>query len=176
MERFFNKTRQIIFSKQKGMFSSALILALMIVISRVFGFLRYRILAGYFVKEELDIFFASFRIPDLIFEILITGALTSTLIPIIIKYQKNKHELEENLSSIFNIIILALLAFIFITLIFMNKIIPFITPGFDRGKTDTVIYFSSILLLGQLPFLVIGNFMTGIAQAHKLFVVDRVHR
>ncbi len=72
------------------MFSSALILSLMIVVSRIFGFIRYRTLAGYFSSAELDIFFASFRIPDLVFEILITGAFTSTFIPIFIRYQKNK--------------------------------------------------------------------------------------
>ena len=88
MERFFKNTRRIFFAEQGGIFSSALIISAMIVVSRIFGFLRYRILAGYFNKENLDIFFASFRIPDLVFEILITGALTSSFIPIFIKYQK----------------------------------------------------------------------------------------
>lgn len=174
MERFFTKTKQIIFSQQKGMVSSALVLSFMIIISRVFGFLRYRILAGFFTKEELDIFFASFRIPDLIFEILITGALTSTLIPLIIKYQKNKKELEENVSSIFNIIVLFLTLFVVIILFHLDKIIPFLTPGFDEQKINEVILYSQLLLVGQLPFLIIGNFITGIAQAHKVFILTAI--
>lgn len=153
------------------MFSSALILSIMIIISRIFGFLRYRILAGYFTKEELDIFFASFRIPDLVFEILITGALTSSLIPIFIKYQRNKKELDSIISSIFNLIILSLSVFVVILLIFLDSIIPLITPGFSREKIDTVLFFSRLLLVGQLPFLVIGNFITGIAQANKMFLI-----
>lgn len=174
MERFFNKTKQIIFSQQKGMFSSAMVLSLMIIVSRVFGFLRYRILAGYFAKEELDIFFASFRIPDLIFEILITGALTSSLIPIIVKYQKNKKELEENVSSIFNIISLCLVVFVVVLFFLLDKIMPVITPGFDKQKIQQVVFYSQILLVGQLPFLVIGNFITGIAQANKVFILTAV--
>src|SRR3989304_6337374 len=100
MERFIKTTSDFIFKKQKGIFSSALLLSFMIILARLAGFFRYRILAGYFNKEQLDIFFASFRIPDLIFEILITGALTSTFIPIFFKYKSNKEELSLNISSI----------------------------------------------------------------------------
>ena len=104
MERLLKKTQDFIFAKQKSIFSSAVLLSFMIVLTSLSGFLRYRILAGYFNKEELDIFFASFRIPDIIFEILITGALTSTFIPIYLKYKANKKELSENISSIINLI------------------------------------------------------------------------
>ena len=89
-------------SKQRTIISSTLIVASTIILSRLFGFLRYRVLAGYFGKEELDIF-ASFRIPDIVFELLITGALTTSFVPIFIRYQKNKEDLDINISSIINI-------------------------------------------------------------------------
>ena len=172
MERFFTRTKKIIFAKQKGIFSSSLILSSMIIVSSFFGFLRYRILSGYFTKEELDLFFASFRLPDLIFEILITGALTSTLIPIYIKYQKNKELLEENISSIFNLLLIILLLFSAFLFVFMGTIIPLITPGFSKEKIDIIVFYSQMLLLGQLPFLIVGNFFTGIAQANKTFLLS----
>lgn len=171
MDRFINKTKQIIFAQQGGIFSSALIISGMIVISGIFGFLRYRILAGYFTKEELDIFFAAFRLPDLIFEILITGALTSSFIPVFIKYQKNKAELEQHISSIFNILLIILVVIVLVLYFSMDLLVPFITPGFKGEKLQQVIIFSKILLITQLPFLVAGNFLTGIAQAHKTFLV-----
>lgn len=108
MNRILKSTKNFIFSKQSSIFSSAMIISAMIICSRFFGFFRYRILVGYFTKEELDIFFAAFRIPDLIFEVLITGALTSAFIPIFIKYQKDKKELYANISSIINVISVAL--------------------------------------------------------------------
>ncbi len=171
MEKFLDKTKKLIFAKQGGMFSSALILAVMIVTSSIFGFLRYRILAGFFNKEELDIYFASFRIPDLVFEILITGALTSSFIPIYIKFQKSKQELSVNISSIINLISLILFVFVLVIFIFLDKIIILITPGFDPKKTAEVVFYSRLLLIGQLPFLVFGNFLTGIGQANKIFLV-----
>jgi len=144
----------------------------MIILTSLSGFLRYRILAGYFNKEELDIFFASFRIPDIIFEILITGALTSTFIPIYLKYKNNKKELSENISSIINLIFILLTVFVVIFSFFLNQIIPVLTPGYDLIKMEKIISFSRLLLLGQLPFFVLGNFLTGIGQANKTFFLS----
>jgi putative peptidoglycan lipid II flippase len=172
VERFFKNTKDFIFAKQKSIFSSAVLLSFMIVLTSLSGFLRYRILAGYFNKEELDIFFASFRIPDLIFEILITGALTSTFIPIYVKYKDNKKELSENISSIINLIFILLTVFVIIVSFFLNQIIPALTPGYDFVKMAKIINLSRILLLGQLPFFVLGNFLTGIGQANKTFFLS----
>lgn len=174
MNKFLSKTKDFIFTQQTSMLSSTLILSGMIIISRLAGFARYRILAGYYTTEELDIFFAAFRIPDLIFEILITGALSTTFIPFFIRYQKNKEEQSVVISSIINIITLALVVFIIVIAFILPYIINIITPGFSDEKTQQIIYFSQILLLGQLPFLVFGNFLTGISQAKKTFLIPAI--
>ncbi len=169
MNKIFNKTKQFVFSQQKSIFSSALILAFMIVIARLFGFLRYRILAGYFTTDTLDVFYASFRIPDLVFEILITGALISSFIPIYIKYKNDKEKLSTNISSIINLVFVVLFIFLIILFVFMNKIMALITPGYDIEKIRLISRYSRYLLIGQLPFLVFGNILTGIGQANKTF-------
>lgn len=174
MDKFFNKTKEFIFAKQTSIVSSTLILALMVITARLFGFLRYRVLAGYFTKEELDIYFAAFRIPDLIFEILITGALTTSFIPFFIKYQEDKKTQSAHISTIINIIIIALFFFIIGMVLIMPYIMGILTPGFSKEKTEQIASFSQILLLGQLPFLVIGNFLTGISQARKSFLVPAI--
>jgi len=171
MDKFINKTKNLIFTKQGGIISSALILSGMILLSRFFGFFRYRVLTDYFNKYELDVFFAAFRIPDLIFEILITGALTSTLIPLFIKYQNNSEELEINLSSIINLISMALGCLIVILFIFMPGITDVIVHGFSVNQKSQIVLYSRLLLLSQLPFLMWGNFLTGIAQANKSYFI-----
>ncbi len=174
MDRFIKKTSQFIFSQQKSIFSSAIIISVMIIASSFFGFIRYRVLAGFFIKGQLDIYFASFRIPDLVFEILITGALTSTFIPIYIKYQKNSGELTENISSIINAITLLMIIAILILCVFLDPIITLITPGYSHAKIEQIVFFSRLLLLGQLPFFVLGNFLTGIGQANKTFLLSAI--
>ena len=174
MNKIIRATQSIIFAKQKTIFSSALLIATTIVMARFFGFLRFRVLASYFPKEQLDLFFASFRIPDIIFEILITGALTSSFIPIFIRYKENKKELSENISSIINVIFVTMLIIIVFIFLFLDKIIPLITPGYSVEKIQQIIFFSRILLLGQLPFLILGNFLTGIGQANKTFFLPAI--
>ena len=165
---------RLIYSRQTSVFTSTLIISLMVIVARIFGFLRYRIFAGYFTKEELDIFFAAFRLPDLIFEILITGALTTSLIPFFIKYQNNKESQSINMSSIFNIIMLVLAILIVFLMIFLHPLISLITPGFSPDKIDVVTRLSYILLLGQLPFFVLGTFLTGLSQAKKSFLIPAI--
>jgi len=174
MNKIVKVTKSLIFFQQKTIFSSAILIAATIVFARFFGFLRFRVLASYFPKEQLDIFFASFRIPDIIFEILITGALTSSFIPIFIKYKDKPEELRENISSIINLIFLILFLIILTLFIFLKKITLVITPGFSPQKVDQITFFSSILLLGQLPFLILGNFLTGIGQANKIFFLPSI--
>jgi putative peptidoglycan lipid II flippase len=174
MQQILNKTKEFIFAQQTSIFSSTLLLAGMMVVSRIAGFIRYRILAGYFSPEQLDIFFAAFRIPDLVFEILITGALSTTLIPFFIKFQKNTEEQGTLISSVLNIIIISLGVLITLLAIFLPYLMFLIVPGFSPEKTQQVILFSRILLIGQLPFLVLGNFLTGISQAKKAFIIPAV--
>jgi putative peptidoglycan lipid II flippase len=174
MNKIVKVTKSLIFFQQKTIFSSAILIASTIVVARFFGFLRFRVLASYFPKEQLDIFFASFRIPDIIFEILITGALTSSFIPIFIKYKDNPKELRENISSIINLIFLILFLIILTLFLFLKKIVLVITPGFLPQKVDQITFFSSILLFGQLPFLILGNFLTGIGQANKIFFLPSI--
>lgn len=174
MEKFLHNTKKFIFLQQKDILSSAIVLALMIVVSRLFGFLRYRTLATFFSKEELDIFLSAFRLPDFIFEVLITGALTSAFIPIFVKYKKNNEELSKNISSIINFMVGGLLLFIIGAFFLSPLIIPFFTPGFSAEKIKLIINLSRILLLSQLPFLVLGNILSGMAQAHKIFIVTAI--
>ncbi len=171
MNKILKKTKDFIFAKQTSILSSTMILSGMMILSRIAGFIRYRILAGFFTKEELDIFFAAFRIPDLVFEILINGALSTTFIPFFVEYQRRSKEQSTIISSVINVVTLVLSGFIIILVITMPLLMPVIAPGFTPEMSDQLVFYSRILLLGQLPFLVLGNFLTGISQAKKSFLI-----
>ena len=72
----------------------AIIIATASVTSRFLGLLRDRLLANKFgAGDELDIYYAAFRIPDLVFNILVLGALSAAFIPIFVEYlQKAKED------------------------------------------------------------------------------------
>ncbi|MEX1335233.1 MAG: lipid II flippase MurJ, partial [Candidatus Limnocylindrales bacterium] len=55
--------------------------------SRILGWLRVVVLGNLFGSPdqiaELDAYYAAFRVPDLIFELVAAGAITSALIPVL---------------------------------------------------------------------------------------------
>ena len=62
---------------------AGLIVSSAFLVSRVLGYVRVVVIANAFHPAELDAFFAAFRIPDLIFQLVAAGALSSALIPIV---------------------------------------------------------------------------------------------
>ena len=79
--------------KSSTITSAAAIVALFSMISRFVGFIRDRILAGAFgASDVLDVYFAAFRIPDLILQMVVIGALSASFIPIFTKYYHKKHK------------------------------------------------------------------------------------
>lgn len=171
MEKFINNTKRVIFHKQKDILSSAIILSSMFMLARLFGFLRLRTFNSYFSKEEIGIFLAAFRLPDFIFEILITGALSAAFIPLFVKYKHQEEKFAENISTIINCVLLALLILIFIVTFFIDALSPIIMPGFSSEDIQTISTMSHVLLFAQLPFMVLGNILSGVSQANRIFFI-----
>ncbi len=74
-------------SRSKTVTFAAFLLAVSALISRILGLIRDRLLAGHFgAGEELDIYFAAFRIPDFIYGILIAGGITAAFLPVFSEY------------------------------------------------------------------------------------------
>ena len=70
-------------------------MALSSLVSRILGIFRDRILAGEFgASDMLDTYYAAFRIPDLIFNLLVLGALSAGFIPIFTQLTK-KFDIKE---------------------------------------------------------------------------------
>lgn len=171
MNKIFQRTRDFILQEQANMLSSSIIISVMIVIARIFGLLRYRVLSGQFTVDELDIYYAAFRLPDLMFEILITGALTTTFIPFFLKFVQGSEKQSKNVSTIINLISCALVVFLVIAFFSAPSVVPKLTPAFSQEKITQTVWFSQILLLGQLPFFVFGSFLSSMSQARKSFLI-----
>ena len=86
---------KIFSSKTTTITSAAIILGLTSFVSRFIGIIRDRILAHNFgTGDVLDAYYAAFKIPDLLYVLLISGALSVGLIPIFTKvyYQKKDNK------------------------------------------------------------------------------------
>ncbi|KXK12045.1 MAG: putative peptidoglycan biosynthesis protein MurJ [Microgenomates bacterium OLB23] len=67
---------------------------------------------------------------------------------------------------------MCLICIIVFIVIFAEPIIRLMTPGFTDAQIEYVVYLARILILGQLPFLVMGNMLSGIAQANQTFIIS----
>ncbi|MBI4779305.1 murein biosynthesis integral membrane protein MurJ [Candidatus Falkowbacteria bacterium] len=163
--------------------AAALLIGGSSLISRFLGIFRDRILAGQFgAGDTLDIYYAAFRIPDLIFNLLVLGALSAGFIPIFTSLIKSPLEKIKSLlgddykeawrlaGNILNILGLGLLVLCGLGVIFSPQIMRLITPGFNQEKIDLTVSLSRIMFLSPI-FLGISSVFGGILQSFKRFFV-----
>ena len=152
-------------------------------LSRLLGIFRDRILAGQFgAGDTLDIYYAAFRIPDLIFNLLVLGALSAGFIPIFTSLIKGPVEKIKSMlggdhdeawllaSNILNILSFGLFILCGLGVIFAPQIMHLITPGFSKEKMDLTVGLSRIMFLSPI-FLGISSVFGGILQSFKRFFV-----
>ena len=120
--------------------------------------------------RELDAYFAAFRIPDAIFQLVVAGALSAALIPVFQSYRARADEAEawRLASSVINLVVIALSAFSLLMAIFAPWIVPLITPGFDAPTTELTIRMTRIMLLSPV-FIGMGAVVSGILNSYERF-------
>jgi putative peptidoglycan lipid II flippase len=144
--------------------------------SRVLGWVRVVVIGTTFgASSELDSFFAAFRIPDLIFQLVAAGALASALIPLLAGLIANDQQARawRVASTVTNIMLLALVVLAVIVAIAAPVIIPAITPGFDLVSTERTIELTRLMLLSPI-LLAIGSVATSILNAQDRFAAAAV--
>lgn len=104
-------------------------------LSRVFGFLRDMIVAGFFgAGLATDAFFVAFRIPNLLRRLLAEGSLTVSFVPVFTEYLQNKtrEEALELANVVFTALSILLAAVSLLGVIFSPLIVAVMAPGFTK--------------------------------------------
>lgn len=171
VENLISRGKRIINSQQNTVLSAASLIMVMIVASRVLGLLRQRVLAYYFLPSDLSLFFAAFRLPDAIFEVLVFGVFSSAFIPVFTKTLKGGEKKAWLLAGRIVSIGLAIFA-VAVTIIGVGafRIYSFIAPGFSVEETRQVVYLARILFAAQGLF-VVSYVLTGVLESLKRFLV-----
>ncbi len=163
----------VLTKKQTSVGSAAFILVLMVFVSRVLGLVRDRLLSARFLPDDLGVYFAAFRLPNLLFELLVMGALTSAFIPVFTKYlsQDKEKEAWRIAATLINATVIILVVLAIPALIWTEAISRFLAPGFSQGQIAQMSTFTRFMILSQVLPLLVGNFFTGILQSYNLFLV-----
>jgi len=173
VKRLWRTIREILSLRQTSIISAAFVIMVTVFTSRILGLVRDRMLAARFSPDELGIYFAAFRIPNLVFELLVMGAVSAAFIPVFTDYlnEKEKDQVWKLASSVINIGFLFFAILSIPIFIFSLPICRFIAPGFTPSQLSQMVFFTRIMLLAQVFPLIIGNFLTGILQSFKHFLI-----
>jgi putative peptidoglycan lipid II flippase len=157
----------------------------LLVLTKILGFFKLRIIAQLFgASHDLDIFWAAFTLPDMVFLVLVAGSINAAVIPIFsdVLYEKGK----KSLNSLFNNIL-----YLFSGVILLSTILLFIfTPQIAQwlicsnqadlifGASETLQgsdlpRFITVMRIGLIsPFILsISSFVTAFLQVRKQFFV-----
>ncbi len=151
---------------------AALIISLAGIASRLLGLLRDRILASQFgAGDTLDIYYAAFRIPDLVYSLLVVGALSAAFIPVFtgIFTRGEKEKAWELASGIINLGVLVIVIISFFLALFAPLVMKLVVPGFSETKLESTVMFTRIMFLSPL-FLGISAVFGGMLVSFKRFL------
>lgn len=151
---------------------AAILLGVLSLASRLVGLIRDRVLSGEFgAGDVLDVYYAAFKVPDFVFNLLIIGALSASFIPLFTRARQSVDGEREawcftnnvlNILGLFSVSAAALLA------LFARPLADFIAPGFGGAKEAMVVDFTRVMLIAEI-FLGISMVFGSALQGLKRF-------
>ena len=140
-------------------------------LSRMLGWVRLIVITNLFgAGTQLDAYFAAFRLPDAIFQLVAAGALSSAMIPVLAGIFASDEEQRawRVVSTVLNVMLLALASLAAIVAVFAPQIVPIITPGFDVVGTELTVRLTRIMLLSPV-LLALGAVASSVLNARGRF-------
>lgn len=152
--------------------TTALVLMLIILTSKITGFFRDIVLAQTFGAGEItDAYLTALNIPVVLFDG-ISAALGTTFIPIYFKIKSSKGQEEVNkfTSNILNIVILVSLVFVLLGVIFAPYIVKIFAVGFKGDVFDLTVNYSKILIFSMVFIAINGLVSSYLVASGNVYI------
>lgn len=175
MKRFRFRSVVALANTKMSVKSAAIILAISTIISALLGFWRDYLLNSYYLKTYptgLDAYTAAFTVPDFMFFVLTSGALSVSFIPIFNQRlaSGNKKSAWEISSSFLNLLSIATLIASILIMIFADPLIRYVVAcDLDEAGMALAINMTRVLAINPLLFS-ITTVLTSVQQAVGRFI------
>lgn len=155
-------------------YAAAAAVALAFVIGRVLGLARDILIARHFgTGPEIAAYKAAFRIPDLIFQMVMAGAFGSAFVPVFAGFLEHRHirRAWRLASNVLTLMVEGYAAFALVVFALADPLVRLlVAPGYERGTQDLAIELTRILLLSPL-FLGLGAAAKSLLESHHHFTL-----
>lgn len=154
------------FSKTKA----TLILITASIGSNVLGMVRNHFFASRIPSATLGSYYAAFRIPDLLFNLVVLGVLSSVFIPVFMDHiaKDDKKSAWDFTNHLINLTIISLAVLSAVLFFLMPYLTSLITPGFSEASKDLTAKLAQIMLLSPIIFG-LSSIAGGILNSFKKF-------
>lgn len=158
-----------------GLARAGVIVSGAFLVSRLLGWVRLVVFAQQFGAAELDPFVAAFRIPDLMFQLVAAGALSSALLPIVAGLLERDDEAHawRVVSTVINLMLIALATLAAILFVLAPVVVRVIAPGFVGDRLEQTIVLTRIMLLSPI-LLAMGAVATSVLNAGGRFAASAI--
>jgi putative peptidoglycan lipid II flippase len=155
---------------------AGLVVSAIFLVARILGYVRTLIIGTTFgAGPDLDAFFAAFRIPDLIFQLVAAGAVASALVPIVagLLVTDTQARAWRVVSTVTNLMLIGLVVLAVVAFIAAEPLVAFITPGFGPAELAHTIELTRIMLAAPI-LLALGAVATSALNADRRFAAAAI--
>lgn len=154
----------------RGLHEAAYLLGFFAILSQILGLIRDRLLAGEFgAGVELDVYYAAFRFPDLIFVGIASVVSIYVLIPFLSERTDDPREMRRFIDSVFTAFSLAMVVVSVIVYFLAPKLLEISFPGLMGGRSGELLVTMTRILLLQPILLGLSNLLGSITQTRERF-------
>ena len=143
-------------------------------LSRILGFVRDFLIAFYFgVSNKTDIFFVTFRIPNLLRRFFAEGAFNQAFLPSFSEIDHNSHvESKKFFCKCFTFLALILISISFFAIVFSSYIVFLVAPGFyDKPNDHELLFFLFKITFPYIFFISLTSICSAVLNTRNYFSI-----
>ncbi len=163
--------KKLLYQEQKTILSGAMVVGALLFLSAILGLVKMRLYAGILgAGETFDIFVAAFKLPELIFQLVVVGSLNAAFIPLFSEYvsQRGGEKAWSFTSSVINWSLLLFVGLSVGMYVAARPLSFLVAAGFTEPQREILVELMRILLLSPI-LLGLSSYIAGTLQAFKRF-------
>jgi len=152
---------------------AAYVLATFSLFSQILALVRDRLFAATFgASKTLDVYYAAFRIPDLVYVVIASMVSLGALVPFLVKkIGEDKEDAQKFVNGMFTFFVLTSSVVCGVLFFLIPHLAPVLFPGLDNPATHGDLILLTRILLLQPIFLGLSSLVAGVTHVYKKFFV-----